>query len=225
MNNETNENMETNENKELLKIIVAKYNEDIKWLWKYEKYVLIYNKNTPIINNSYFINIPNVGRESHTYLYYIITNWDNLPERMFFTQGKINDHKTFALTDYLFTNKCLVINLNCNKTNCFNMWGHVNVNGTIYNNITKSRFTFGQWWDLFIKKEKPSYKNFRWSSGSIFSVSKNLILQNTKEYYVNLLHSLSYCNNPEEGHYIERSWYYIFNCGILQSNDNNSKRI
>jgi hypothetical protein len=196
---------------EKIKIIVAKYNEDTSWLWNYKQYVLIYNKGEPIINNPYFYNISNVGREGHTYLHYIINNWGYLPDKIFFTQGKINDHTTYSLIKYLFSDEPLVINLNCNKTNCYNMWGHVNVRGTIYNNITKSKYTYGEWWDIYIKKTRPTYKNFRWSAGSIFSVSNKLIYQNTKEYYINLLNTLSHCNNPEEGHYIERSWYYIFN--------------
>lgn len=207
-----------NNNTNNIKIVVARYNEDTGWLWKYNQYVLIYNKGIPTLNNPYVVNIPNVGREGHTYLHHIITNWENLSDKIFFTQGKISDHKTFPMIDYLFSNNLLTINLNCNKTNCANMWGHVNFFGTIYNNVERSRFTFGEWWDKYVKKPKPSYKNFKWSSGSIFSISKELIYQNERDYYANLLKTLEHCNNPEEGHYIERSWYYIFNCGVLNNN-------
>mgnify|MGYP007000357426 len=50
-------------------IVVARYNENINWLEKYKKISIIYNKGN---NDNYLIdynviNLPNYGRESHTY--------------------------------------------------------------------------------------------------------------------------------------------------------------
>lgn len=213
INSNNNDTKKDNNEKDIstLKIVVAQYNEDTSWLWKYERFTIIYNKSKPILHNPYVMNLPNVGREGHTYLNYIITNWDNLPDKIFFTQGNIKDHNTFLLEKYLFSLEPFVINLNCNKTNCYKMWGHVMFNDdTVRKLVVKSQFTYGEWWDRFINKQKPSFNDFKWSAGSIFSVSKNNIYKNSKEYYVNLINTLSYCNNPEEGHYLERSWYYIF---------------
>ena len=50
-----------------------------------ENIVTIYNKGDSHIPNS--ISLHNVGRESHTYLYHIVNNWDKLADRTVFFQG------------------------------------------------------------------------------------------------------------------------------------------
>ncbi len=73
-------------------IVVARYNEDISWLNPVQQHCIVYNKGKPLnISNEKFL--PNVGRESETYLRYIIDNYDNLPEVVVFTQADIEDHK------------------------------------------------------------------------------------------------------------------------------------
>ncbi len=71
--------------KSKLEIVVARYNENIDWTRPYMPIVTIYNKGKDHIENE--INLPNVGRESHTYLTHIIKNYDNLAEKTVFFQG------------------------------------------------------------------------------------------------------------------------------------------
>ena len=73
------------------KYIVARYNESIDWLnFAMDKRV-IFNKGEKL-NIPNEILVPNVGRESETYLRYIIENYDNLPDICVFLQGRISDH-------------------------------------------------------------------------------------------------------------------------------------
>lgn len=66
-------------------VVISKYNEDVSWTEKIIHDVLIYDKSDSPIPNS--IVRPNVGRESETLLYYIITHYDNLPDITIFLQG------------------------------------------------------------------------------------------------------------------------------------------
>jgi hypothetical protein len=73
-------------------IVVARYNENLDWLKKIEKSkdikITVYNKGQDDISIDVpFIKIPNIGRESHTYLYHIINNYDNLADQTIFCQG------------------------------------------------------------------------------------------------------------------------------------------
>lgn len=68
-----------------LEIVVSRFNEDISWTTPYKSIVTIYNKGNDYIENA--INLPNVGRESHTYLSHIIQNYDKLAEKTVFFQG------------------------------------------------------------------------------------------------------------------------------------------
>jgi hypothetical protein len=73
-------------------IVVARYNEDLSWLEKIPKNIkiTIYNKGDVIINNinkAQIIPLPNIGRESHTYIYHIVKNYNNLADTTIFCQG------------------------------------------------------------------------------------------------------------------------------------------
>jgi hypothetical protein len=46
---------------------------------------------------------------------------------------------------------------------------------------------------------------------AIFAVKKELILKNPIEYYQKLILEVNHHVNSTEGHFFERSWYYIFN--------------
>jgi hypothetical protein len=71
--------------KSKIEIVVARYDEDISWTKPFESITTIYNKGKDNITNS--VNILNVGRESHTYLYHIVNNYDSLADITVFFQG------------------------------------------------------------------------------------------------------------------------------------------
>ena len=81
--------------KQPVEIVVAHYKENINWVYPYTKNyrVHIYDKgsnNLREICESWDVKItslPNVGRESQTYLYHIVNNWDNLADWTVFFQG------------------------------------------------------------------------------------------------------------------------------------------
>ena len=72
-----------------VEIVVAAYGEDINWLNKYSHLVTIYQKKKDSNNtsSSKVIHLPNVGRESHTYLHHIVNEYHNLANLTVFIQG------------------------------------------------------------------------------------------------------------------------------------------
>jgi hypothetical protein len=68
-----------------IKVVVSKYTEDIEWTNKITRPVIIYDKSDTPIDGS--IPRPNIGREAETLLYYIITNYNSLPDTTIFLQG------------------------------------------------------------------------------------------------------------------------------------------
>lgn len=74
-------------------LVVARYNEDVNWLKKVPKNIniILYNKGNDDIEFKY-IKLDNIGRESHTYLYHIINNYDKLANKTIFTQGDPFSH-------------------------------------------------------------------------------------------------------------------------------------
>lgn len=72
-------------------LIVARYQEDTSWLSDprlNEFNILLYNKG----KGKNGIKLENVGREAHTYLHHIITNYDKLADINVFTQADPFEH-------------------------------------------------------------------------------------------------------------------------------------
>ena len=69
-------------------LVIARYNEDVSWTTVIDNpdiVCTIYNKGQPI--NLPYVQLPNIGRESHTYLHHIIENYNNLADVTVFCQG------------------------------------------------------------------------------------------------------------------------------------------
>ena len=88
--------------KKKIQIVVSRFNEKVDWLLPYKDITIIYNKGeyVKILQNFNYIELENIGRESHTYLYHIINNYNNLSDKTIFFQGKINDHAILDIEDY-----------------------------------------------------------------------------------------------------------------------------
>ena len=83
-------------------LVIARYNEDISWSSNFKNIRKIYNKGDELAGFD-CIQLPNVGREAHTYLYHIIHNWDNLAEQTMFCQGGAHQHHlTIEIIDLFF---------------------------------------------------------------------------------------------------------------------------
>lgn len=69
-------------------LVIARYNEDVSWINTIndpDVYCTIYNKGASL--DLPYIQLPNIGRESHTYLHHIINNYNNLADITIFCQG------------------------------------------------------------------------------------------------------------------------------------------
>jgi hypothetical protein len=85
-------------------IVIARYNEDLDWVFPYRDCVIVYNKGLDNISNfPNVIKLKNQGREGDTYLHHMIEQYDTLSERVTFLQGESlahNDTILFALDNY-----------------------------------------------------------------------------------------------------------------------------
>ena len=194
------------------KIIVARYNENLDWLNPIIDNCIIYNKGNKLGLSNEII-LDNVGREAETYLHYIIDNYDNLPDIVIFTQGNISDHRGSNDANILINmaNEATIHNKSiCFRDNCPENWNSIDENNYYLHNNYKNneRISFGEWFKKHINPIYPSPLLLYWNA--IFAVKKELILNKPIEYYKNLILEVNHHINPTEGHFFERSWFYIF---------------
>lgn len=179
------------------RIVVAKYKEDVSWTENLP--CIIYNKdpNGPSP-------LPNIGREAHTYLYHIVSNYDTLDDYTIFVQGNPFDHSPNLLKniqnittasevpDFMYLSEKI---LPCSSH--YEVYYPSNEKPTIQQFHT---FLFGQ---------TPS-RNFVFGAGAQFMVSKKLIQHIPKSVYEKLLVE---CCKDFTPWCIERFWQQIFTSG------------
>jgi mannosyltransferase OCH1-like enzyme len=201
------------------KIVVARYNENIEWLNSEMSNCIIYNKGDKLdINNE--IILDNIGRESETYLHYIVTNYHNLPDITVFTQARISDHIGVNDVRYLINIKNQALRFSKsqnflihtdrgNDKNWDKDWNLRNDGYYLKDNYKNNKpIIFLEWFKTNIN---PKYPNpIKIYCNAIFAVRKENIIKKPIEYYKNLLLEVNHHINSTEGHFFERSWYYIF---------------
>jgi hypothetical protein len=248
-------------------IVVARYNENLDWLKKIKKSkdlkITVYNKGLDDIDVP-FIKIPNVGRESQTYLEHIINNYDNLADQTIFCQGDsifhspgfielINKHrKKFepvqplsawywpenklpycesnpsvpvleATKDLWFSKKAQVhveyinndfITIYPYHFFDFNIKMYVDRNKLLYN--IKNPLAFNV--ERFRLKNVDLDYLIPFSYAGILSVNKQPILDNSIDFYNNIMSIILYDirnfignRKIDHGYFLERLWLVIFN--------------
>jgi hypothetical protein len=211
-----------------IQIVISRYNEDLEWVKEepFRKYPFVcYNKG---INNDFYqpdnmkvINLENVGRCDHTYLYHITQNYENLGGITIFLPGSTDfiqkKRKAIQLIHEVekLQNSVFIGEFNndvVKKIYDFSLDEYIgfNKNNQSINSESKllpaSIRPFGKWYESKFKDLKIQFISW-WS---ILGISKNHITQHPKSYYEDFMQELSTHSNPEVGHYIERSWNAIF---------------
>jgi hypothetical protein len=215
-----------------LQIVVARYREPLSWLGNYpfnKCPTIVYNKggndeflHAPNITN--VINMKNCGLDTHSFLYHIINNYDNLAEITAFFQGSIDlPHKynRAAETVVESVRRNTTILACCEIKNMREELYNFTVDqyAMAHSSITHSHHNvvtypcpirpFGRWYDSLFGEIETTHFVYN----HIIAIKKEHILRRPKEYYEKLM---SFVDNIEEGrqpevvHYFERAWEAIF---------------
>ena len=199
-----------------INIVIARYLEDTTWVKQINcNHLYIYDKSGKELSDC-SISLNNIGRESHTYLYHIIENYEEMtktPETITcFSQGNISDHCKDIISIIEDAKKNGISSTNANNHNFQNYSAHYNFRIDEWPNGNKvepeiENLQFGDWFIKYIEDifPQPVY----WWNGAIFAVKHKYITSRSKKYYINLFNQLTTLN-PEVGHYLERAWLYIF---------------
>jgi hypothetical protein len=213
-----------------LEIIVSRFNEDLSWtqetpfnLFQYIVYNKGTNENFVKTNVKQIINIENVGRESHTYLYHIIENYHKLSNILVFFPGSLNldfkkDKAKIIINNIIkskYSRAYLAGHYHENIKEAFNdflldNWKSTDTQNFLLNNeltLKKSEIRpYGKWYTYFFGNIQANWTTMC----GIFSIDKRDIIQYPVNRYQLLIQTVNNHSNPETGHYIERSWCAIF---------------
>jgi len=209
-----------------INLVVAAYQENLDWIKQVNHPTIIYNKNDQPINttNAKVVQLANIGRESHSYLHHITTNYDSLADITIFSQGNPFKHCPHFIE---IANCCNIQQMNdlakkYNKRNWpksnedFCMMGCyycVNYKSVTSNELIIPQENIDLWteltkWMIDTNTKLPP-KTLVVSEGAIFVISKQNLLKFSIEKYKQLYafhHKYKY--TPW---FMEAFWYHMFN--------------
>lgn len=230
--------------KSVLSVIIARYNEDLSWLVHfrdlsvdYDIRFYVYDKSgvdatTTLLPNLDFADhiechpLPNIGRESHTYLHHILERYDDLQQisdnYMIFLQGNISDHM-HGLDHAQFLRRLVdeAAQNGASTTGCVVECdlqdfrpGHP-TNNPDDQRSDKLRHVMenasprplGPWYQMVMDAPLPN--SVPWWHAALFCIRSDRIALRTKATY-ELIFSHLQTRNPEVTHYLERMWLLIF---------------
>ena len=209
--NQSNFNNNNNNNKyKNFHIVCAKYDKNTDFLNKINIKNTIIKKKIDVMNN---------GFEASSYIYYIIKNYNKLPDNIIFIhdENKSWHHKgmlsnvLYKHIDYYNNNNLKYYNFNDKK---------LSIN--ILNKEIDNKF-FDKFWNECMYYKYGSYKNIEVNDNccSQFIVNKNNILQHDKLFYINIFNwiknntidnndSSILNSNYHVGRFLEYTWNIIF---------------
>lgn len=216
-----------------IEIIVARYNEDLKWTldspfnqFRYTVYNKGINDDFEKSNVTKIVSLENVGRCDHTYLYHIVNNFDSLSDINIFFPGSLNnEHKKANAIKILenikkYKTAIFLGKQTNNLKKEFSNFTLTNWNCTDPSNMalnSESKLCpalirpYGKWFQYHFGNINVRY----WCIHGVFSIHKIDIIKHNIKRYQDLLAAVARHSNPEVGHYIERSWAAIFHPLIL----------
>ena len=195
--------------------VISHYDENLHWLDNYSDHCHVYhkeNENVPRYQFRQWDKLPNVGREGHTYLHHIITNYDHLAGVTVFLQGNIHNHQVYKnLTRYVTEAESKGVSCVCNQT--LNNWTRIDhvrkfKEALLNNRMLQANLTLGEFWFEIFGYNHPREVLVQY--GAVFGVSRQRIHSHPKSFYGKIISYVNTHSNPEYGHYLERFWIAIF---------------
>lgn len=187
-------------------LVVAVYKDNINWLIERKnkfnnlEKISAYNKSERT-DFEYVCELPNVGRESHTYLHHIIENYDNLADFTTFVQGNPKPHL------HMLENPSYeIFNFESEPIHDFYALGDFALTdgtGRPFSHWDVDLFSI--WYRLF---DGDMPHRFFANYGAQFIASRDLIRSRSLEFYKELMQCHEdYSVTPWA---LEIMWYYIF---------------
>ncbi|KAF2236015.1 hypothetical protein EV356DRAFT_531265 [Viridothelium virens] len=229
-------------------IVVAHHNEDLTWLQPLASNATIYSKGdmpTPSQAFRQTIKLDNIGRESHTYLYHVVSRYESLAEVTLFVQGSPSSvssprcHTNLIIAQLgskameLKTGEMMTFGPR-GKFKQFDSWNGIDW----YDDVSHAHWlrhqkgthlwadcTPAQFFADAFGREHPA--SIDYVEGAFFAVRAEIIPSGPRTVYEHLLDKFTDLNhiNPKIGHFMERFWGELFVGGMaLSGSQNNAPR-
>ena len=144
----------------------------------------------------------------HTYLMYIINDYEELPKNVIFTNDITHSPKSYAWVDNLTDNNGFQSPHTKHRRISLNSNGHIKTQKAWFpHRMLLSKYDFKTWCKATLPASTvPTLYN----EGSVFAVTRQNILKHPKNFYESLIETIPVSSYCEEEHYFEYCWETIF---------------
>ena len=148
--------------------------------------------------------LKNVGREQATYLYFVITHYENLPYDIYLLPGNIHKHERINKFKEMLNNNDIM-------GLCANIKDQWDFTISEYEGKPQKMAEirpFKTWFEKNINEWNDNDVGPCWYG--MMHTNRDRILKHTKDFYINIYNQLIVDNSPEVGHYMERSMAAVY---------------
>jgi len=204
------------------KWIVTSFNHDISWINDYTQNYLIFDKSCSLQETDKIKHQKNVGYNIYDTFYFIVNNYNNLPDVCVFIKGNVlnraEPHCTKEKFDRIINNNILtpiesyehivqsqaqILDENGGYMEINNSW-YINAVG-----VKKFFNSFDQFLNTVFEDAVHRHWN-RFAPGANYIVPKDNILFYSKDFYKRLMGYVDYHQTPSEAHVLERAMFTIW---------------
>lgn len=218
-----------------VEVVIARFAEDIDWVPPFlsaspalqcATRVSVFNKGPHGVcvpnsaSHEWSVScLPNVGREGHTYLHWILANYGHFPDVVAFLPASLPNKKVnpASCVPLFYMRFCYswssIENFSLDEYSASDPKNRA-CNGESVLQLCPHR-PFRAWFQNVFNKSFEGHDQFLGSHGGAFVVYGKQIMQHPKSLYERLLSLMDGHSNPEAGHYLERSWRYLFEGALV----------
>lgn len=204
-------------------IVIAHYTENLNWVrslthpsirrvFIYTKGPVVADLSSEAVSHSY---LPNVGRESHTYLWHSVHNFHEIEsgkmaDFTFFVQGSPHSMNAARIAEWIeeVESSGLSFTLNYRISSAFDFLSSGRCRSWA-GATSPSECDVGEWCERHVKN-KAELKSMPVFWNACFGVSSERIAHSGRDRLARIQQAELSTTNPECGHFCERLWYYIF---------------
>lgn len=206
-----------------MNIVLARYNENVNWVNDCSDLfdnIYLFNKGNNIdVNNpkiKYSL-LPNIGREAHTYLYFIVNHYeeilDNQEQVYIFSQADPNNGLHAFKQKIEHVKNAGEFDFPISMTDVAGVEKTQPHLGSIDDPVHPTGVPFAQYFNHLFYSRKP-FDEHKVYYNALWATKGRDIVRRKREFYQYCL-NMFMINNPIESYIFERLWQYIFTPSYL----------
>jgi hypothetical protein len=191
-------------------LVMSRTDEDLHWALEWPHKVTVYAKGKRVDGPAHWntVHLDNIGREAHSYLFHILNRWDSLPEVTVFLLPRDDPCKINVLKDLACKADYETRTAQITMVKDWDDGGRL-IHDPFPADMKRAEFPFVHWFDRLFELDVNEMPGVRCCTGAM-AVPRWRIRARCRRVYEYLMDTIPPHPYPEEVHYLQRAWLYLW---------------